>query len=258
MKVPASISCVPVLVCACLIALYPPQAAARSAVSAGSLVEWKLNGETILSASREKLATAVRDCVEGNPGMAGKIVQAVLGGGRADADALAPQVIVAAIEGLGGKSQPAAVGDIVYFAVKATPAVVLDIVRTAVKASPGSAKAIVRAAVIAMPDPTARVGTVTGKIGRPGFDKDAKEMPEPDTTGNDTLPIGEAIADAAHQADPSVSLQDMLDTAHQAARGSGDGFTTVSTYPGYYYPPLTSAVKAIPTPGAPVLPVVSQ
>jgi hypothetical protein len=155
-----------------------------------------------------------------------------------------------------------AVGDIIYFAVKATPAVVLDIVRAAVKASPGSAKAIVRAAVSAIPDPTAKVASITGKTERPGFAKDEKDMPEPDTTGNDVLLIGEAIADAAHQADPGVSLQDMLDTVHQTVRESGSGFTTVSTYPGYYYPALLYGVKVMPTsspgPGVPVPPVVSK
>jgi len=231
------------------------QAEARDAASPTSIVESKLGGETILSTSPAKLIMAVRDAVSENSTKAGRIVQAVLGGGRADADAIAAQITTAAIEGLGKNPNVAAVSDIVYAAVKATPAVVLEIVKAAVKASPGSAKAIVRAAIKAIPNPTDKIQPLVDHPADTGFSKDEKDSPEQQP---DPLPIGEAIANAAHQADPSLSLDDLMNTVRQATLEKPG----VLTYPGYYYPPLVSGGPSpTPAPSVPPVPtpsVVSQ
>ena len=242
------------LACFGAFCLHP--AAARNVASPTSLVEAKLGGETILSSAPAKLVTAVKDSVTDNPTQGGHIIQAVLGGGRADADAIAPQVTAAAILALGTNPVAASVSDIVYASVKATPAVVLEIVKAAVKTAPGSAKAIVRAAVKAIPNPTDKIQPLVDRPTDPGLSKDAKDMPQP---AEDPLPIGEAIANAAHEADPSLSLDDLMNTVRQASLEKPG---VPPSYPGYYYPPFISGGPT-PRPGGgtppvPTPPVVSQ
>jgi hypothetical protein len=216
----------------------------RAAVGAPQLVESKLQGGTILTAKADRLVSAVRDCVKENPDKAGNIVFAVLAGGRADADALASPVVVAAIGGLGEKPSKPAIASIVHFAVKATPAVVLEIVRAAVKASPKDAvQTIVAAAVQAVPNPRDKVNPSVTMLNTSGFSKDGKDTKDA-TPGNDEgmLPIGEAIALVAHQAS-GIALEDLTDTANRAA---AEAVTSdlKSIYYGYYYPPVQSPLKS--------------
>lgn len=251
-------------VCTLLLAgsmiLAAPSLFARSATAVHE-VESKLSGGTILNSSPDKLANATRECVKENPARAGMVVKAVLAGGRADADAIAPQITAAAIEALGKDPASNSVTDIVYSAVKATPSVVLEIVRASVKVAPGSAKTIVRAAVKAVPNPNDKIPPVAEKLPDRGLDKDEKDMPAPEAANtDDPAPIGEAIARAAQQADPSLSLQELMNTANQAAHDTN--FTNTSTYKGYYYPPLLAGVpRTTPTPSpsaVPSPPIVSK
>jgi len=260
MRVIRHLSILRFLVWAAILPLCSYHVSARNMTPPGTLVESKLNGDTILSAQVPKLISAVQDSVKENPLRAGRIVQAVLGGGRADSDAIAPQISAAAIASLGNNPSPATVSDIVYFAVKATPAVVLETVKASVKASPSSAKVIVRAAVRAVPNPNDKIKPIGEKISDPGYSKDEKdEKDAPDADNQDNpMPIAEAIAMAAQAGDPSQSLQDLLDTAHQAQQPPGGD---PGNYPGYYYPPALPGYTpgVSPTPGAmPTPPVVSN
>jgi hypothetical protein len=244
---------------AAAIALCLGGASLHAAVTPAQVVESKLQGGTILTAKADALAVSVHDCVKENPLRAGAVVEAVLIGGRADADALAPKIVVAAIEGLGPKPSSTAIASIVHFAVKATPAVVLEIVRAAVKASPKEAvEAIVVAAVKGVPNPKENVSTLTGPRKKTGFDKDAQDGKGSREAANDAdkdlLPITEAIAQVAHE----VSGQDfasLLTAANGAATGGTTGVGSV--YYGYYWPPLEPLMPNIST-GVPQTTVVSQ
>lgn len=238
-----------------------PSLAGAKPVSSTALVESKLNGGIILNTPSQKLIAAVKDCVGENPRQAGAVVQAVLGGGRADADALAPQVTAAAIEALGSKPSSEAIRDIVYNAVKTTPAVVLEIVRAAVKAAPDYSQAIVVAAVRGVPNPQDKIPPLNDNVSTEdptlnGLSKsDAKDAKDAAYDEN-PLPIGEAIAQAAYAANPSVPFQTLLN----AANGALTGFSTTSAYPGYYYPVLLGGTPDggnIP-PVVPTPPVVSR
>jgi len=261
MRVIRRLSILRFLVCTAILPLCSYHASARSSISPATLVESKLNGDTILSAPVPKLISAVQDSVKENPLRAGRIVQAVLSGGRADSDAIAPQVSAAAITGLGNNPPPISVSEIVYFAVKATPAVVLETVKASVKASPSSAKTIVRAAVRAVPNPSEKIKPIGEKITDPGQgyskeEQDEKDAPDADA---DPLPIGEAIARAAQAGDPSLSLQELMSVVNQTAQSPGDP----GNYPGYYYPPALPGYApgpgVSPTPGPmPTPPVVSR
>jgi len=258
MTVPSHFPRIRLLLCAVALAFCSSLAVARNTTTPTAIVESKLGGETILSAPAAKLVATVEDCVREYPLRAARIVQAVLIGGRADADAIAPQVTASAISALGKDPSAVTVHDIVYYAVKATPAVVLEIVKASVKASPSSAKVIVRAAVQAVPNPTDKIQPIEGgNANAPdtGYAKDEKDQPEADTS-QDPLPIGEAIARAAQAGDPSLSLQDLMNTVTQA---QDPGTSTPGTYKGYYYPPLlTGGPSPTPTPAAmPSPPVVS-
>lgn len=231
---------------------------ASAAATFTSLVESRLGG-TILSSPADKLVSTVRECVKADPHRAAGIVHAVLSGGRADSDALAPGVAASAIEGLGGKATSASVGEIVYTAVKATPAVVLDIVRAAVKAAPkDTAQAIVKAAVKALPNPQDTAASPAGSK-QTGYAKDFKNAGD---DADELLPIGEAIAQAAQQADPTLSLAELLSTANQ---GVAESLAATSNrvdniYHGYYYPPFDPRLPLIHTASStlPSPPVVSK
>jgi hypothetical protein len=229
---------------------YPDAASALPAPA--TLVESKLNGDTILGAPVQKLVHSVRDCVSDNPARPGGIVKAVLGSGRADADALAPLVTVAAIEGLGNDPSAMGVSDIVYSAVSITPAVVLETVRAAVRVAPARAKEIVRAAIKAIPNPGDKIQPINDKVNQDRTDlskDDPKDMSE-SSNDNNLEPIAEAIARAAALGDPSVSYHDMMAEINLGPRPNK--FSLNSTYQGYYYPPLVSGGPGPSgTPGVP-------
>lgn len=233
----------------------------RGATTPTALVESKLAGGTVLNTQPQKLASAVRDSVTTNRRQTANIVTAVLGSGRADTDAIAPQITAAAIEGLGANPSPADVGQIIFASVKAAPAVVLETVRSAVKAAPSCAKAIVKAAIMAIPDPTDKIQPVAENPAPDthGYAKDeSKESPADAAQTQQLLPIAEAIAKAASMGDPGLSYQDLLTAANEAVTQRG-GFNTTSVYTGYYYPPLmnVTAVKKL-HPGMPSPDVVSK
>jgi hypothetical protein len=226
---------VSVLAAACALVLGQPVSFAR--ISMTAIVEAKLGGHTILNAPQAQLISAVEDCAKDSPLNSPLVVRDVLGGGRADADALAPKVTTAAIQGLGSKASESLVGNIVFCSVKATPTETLEIVRAAVRTSPTYARAIVKSAVSALPDPNAKVqplskNETSGETQGPdGFTKDDSKDDPKGSGGADPLPIGEAIAHAAMLGDPSLSLGDLLDAS------TGGSFTELQVYPGYFYPP---------------------
>ena len=124
-----------------------------SAPSSTSVVESHLNGSTILNAPVAKLSPALQASVSGNENKAPDYVYAILAGGRADANALAPIMVTTAINGLSTPKSSLLIAEIVEAAVRATPDMVLKIVRAAVLSSPDeAAPAIVRAAVISIGD----------------------------------------------------------------------------------------------------------
>ncbi len=226
----------PWLPLAAVLALWPGGISLHAATTPAQVVESKLQGGTILSAKPDALASAVRDCVAENSLRAGAVVEAALIGGRADADALAPKIVVAAIAGLGPKPSSAAIAAIVHFAVKATPTAVLDIVRAAVKASPKeAAEPIVVAAVKAIPNPKDNVGTLAGSRKEPGFSKDGRAAAAQDSD-KDLLPIAEAIAQVAYEAS-GLDSTNLLTTANTAATGGTTGGVG-NVYYGYYWPPI--------------------
>ncbi len=225
----------PWLPLAAVLALWPGGISLHAATTPAQVVESKLQGGTILSAKPDALASAVRDCVAENSLRAGAVVEAALIGGRANADALAPKIVVAAIAGLGPKPSSAAIAAIVHFAVKATPTAVLDIVRAAVKASPKeAAEPIVVAAVKAIPNPKDNVGTLAGSRKEPGFSKDGRAAAAHDSD-KDLLPIAEAIAQVAYEAS-GLDSANLLSTANTAATGGTSGVGNI--YYGYYWPPV--------------------
>ena len=217
-----------------ILCLHP--VAARAASTPESQVESRLGGGTILNSSADKLIQAVGDSAKQTPQRAGGIVTAALAGGRADSDAIAPRVTVAAIEGLGSNPSPALVGQIITAAVKATPAVVLEIVRAAAKAAPNCTKAIVIAAIAAVPDPNAKIQPLGSTA-----DSNSNTSPPSDGLSKDDgkdlskedgqlLPIAEAIAQAANYTGPLTP----------------DPTSPPNVYPGYYYPPLVDIAPKPP------------
>lgn len=228
---------------------------ATSAATPEKFVVSKLGGDTILNTKPDKLVATVQDCVKEEPKDSVGILQAALMGGRADTDALAPQVTVAALLGLGEKPDDKMVYDIVFAAVKAAPGVLLETVRAATKAAPQYAETIVKAAVKACPDPNAKILPVGQQLDPNGYSKDAADRKGGNGQSQDLLPVGEAIAHAAAQGDPSLSVQSLLDAATQA--GVHDGGTT-NSYTGSYFPPLVGSPGGSSTGGLPTPPVVSK
>jgi hypothetical protein len=188
------------------------------------------------------LAAAVKLCSVNDPAHAGAYVTVVLVSGRNDADAIAPALVQAAIQGLGADPASDLVAAIVSAAVKAAPSEVLDIVTAAVKASPrATAPAIVTAAVSSVPHPEQLVTVnVQRRAERAaGMDKqlDAKALPEEQKQ----LTLAEAIVQAALDADPSLNA-DELTTA------SDSGLTST------FSPGRTFILTSVLAPVVPVLP----
>lgn len=249
--------CLPSIATALVLCLRP---AGAWAATPEQTIDSKLGGGTIQNSPAQKLISAVGNCVKEDSRRPGIFVTAALSGGRADNDAIAPKVTVAAIDGLGANPQPAVVGGIVTASVKAAPAVVLETVREAVKAAPDCANAIVKAAVLAVPNPNQKVEAVPATALPPtqGYTKDeSKESPAPEA--EQLLPLAEAIAQAAYEADPSLSYQELLDTAKSAEREEPRGIYSVTdVYAGYYYPPLLTLLPGTTPTSVPTPPVVSK
>jgi hypothetical protein len=160
--------------------------------------------------SPDALAAAVRLCASNDAAHAGTYVALVLDSGRVDADAIAPSLVRAAIQGLGPNPKPDLVAAIVRAAVKATPTEVLDIVTAAVKASPRSAApAIVTAAVSTVPHPedmvTVNVQRRAERAATTDKQLDYKALPP----AQKQLTLAEAIVQAALDADPTLSADEL-------------------------------------------------
>jgi hypothetical protein len=190
------------------------------------------------------LAAAVKVCASRDPAQAGACVALILQSGRPDADAIAPSLVQAAIQGLGPDPKPSLVAGIVKAAVTAAPSEVLDIVKAAVKASPGAAPAIVKAAVTSVPHPEDMVSVNSQPRAErlPGSDKQASDGKSA-SAPEQLLTIAEAIVQAAVAADPGLST-DVLTAAMDAA------LTPAAPAPGS--PP--SSLTVVLAPPTPIIP----
>jgi hypothetical protein len=204
--------------------------------------------EALYKFSPETLAGAVKRCAGEDPTHAGTYVALVLRSGRPDADAIAPALVTAAIQGLGADPSRDQVAGIVRLSVYSAPSEVLDIVTAAVKASPRSAApAIVTAAVSTVPHPERLVTVnVERRAARaPGNDKqtdnkqlaDDKSVTPPEQKH---LTLAEAIVQAALNADPGLSESSLA-----AAADNGLNFAFATSRP----PVLTGVL-------APIIPVL--
>jgi len=210
-------------------------------------------GQPLYSASPAELAAAVKLCASRDPGRAGACLALTLRSGRNDADAIAPPLVQAAIQGLGANPKPDLIGSIVGAAVSATPSEVLDIVTAAVKVSPRStAAAIVAAAVRAVPHPEKLVTinvqsrarlTAAAENQNDYKQSDYKQSDYKQTTPGQKqqLTLAEAIVQAALNGDPTLS-EDSLTTAADIAITAS--FATIR-------PPILTGILA---PVAPVIP----
>jgi hypothetical protein len=128
----------------------------RAAQSPTAVVEAALKNSSIITAPASQLPPAVNACVQANESKAPAYVTAVLAGGRADADTIAPSVVASAIQGLPKPVSKVLISEIVEAAVQATPDAMLKIVRAAIGVSPADARfTIIRAAAATSPDPDA-------------------------------------------------------------------------------------------------------
>jgi hypothetical protein len=199
-----------------------------------------------------EIAAAVKLCASRDPSHAGAYVVLILRSGRNDADAIAPSLVQAAIEGLGADPESSRIGAIVQAAVTAAPTEVLDIVTAAVKASPRTAApAIVQAGVSSVPHPESLVTVNVQPRARraAGSDKeiDGKEAADGKSLGAPTqkqLTLAEAIVQAAVDADPGLSVETLTTTVDEAL---------ATVYAGNRPPTLTVVLSPV----VPVLPSIA-
>jgi hypothetical protein len=188
------------------------------------------------------LDVGVKTCASNDPRHAGSYVALVLRSGRTDADAIAPSLVRAAIEGLGSDLRPAYIASIVAAAVNATPSEVLDIVTAAVKASPrDAAPAIVTAAVSNVPHPesivTVNVQRRSERIAGSDKQLDDKQLAPVEKE----LTLAEAIVQAALDADPGLSGSGLT-----AAADSGLNYSFSGNRPTFLTNVLAPVVPVLP------------
>jgi hypothetical protein len=111
-------------------------------------------GSDLLSAKPSAMEEAVKKCVQQSPKQCHRFAPAALSSGRADANAIAPSLVVASIQALGKTLSDRQLADIIYSAVKATPDAVLPIVEASAHVVPQAlVQTIVSSAISAVPDP---------------------------------------------------------------------------------------------------------
>jgi len=223
--------------CLCLIA-----SLAYSAPSATSVVESHLDGSTIINAPAVKLGPALQASVGENANRAPDFVYAILAGGRADSNALAPSMVTAAINGLPTPKSSLLIAEIIEAAMKATPDMVLKIVRAAILASPDeAAPAIVRAAVASLKDPNKQLAAASPDS--VNTFKEFKDFKQVADNTPDGLTPAEQIVQTALAANPNLDADTLTTAATQ-------GLSTLGSTP----PPNDAHFAIWP----PVLPLVSQ
>jgi hypothetical protein len=194
-----------------------------------------------------ELAAAVKVCSSRDPAQSGACVALILQSGRTDADAIAPSLVQAAIQGLGPDPKSSVIASIVKDAVTAAPSEVLDIVKAAVKASPGAAApAIVKAAVTSVPHPEDMVSVNSQPRAErlAGSDKQTSDGKSASGT-EQLLTIAEAIVQAAVAADPGLSS-----TVLTAAIDEALTPTTPGSPPARLTVVLAPPTPIIPDPGS--------
>ena len=187
-------------------------------------------GSDLLSAKSSALESAVIHCIHENRKGYAQYAPTILKSGRADANAMAPFLVIASVQGLGKEITEREVTGIVYETVKATPDVVLEIVDAAARNVPlKMVPAVVSAAVNAVPDPYKIVPAVgrrpagsyartIARIADPSFKGkvDLKEIRGPKDepyapTG--TEPLAQAIVDTAINASGATDPGDIIAAA---------------------------------------------
>jgi len=217
---------------------------AYSAPSATSIVESHLNGGTIITAPAAKLTPALQASISANPKLAPDFVYAILAGGRADANAISPLVVSAAIGSLPTPKSSLLIAQIVEVAVKATPDMTLRIVRAAVQSSPDeAAPAIVRAAVASLQNPTELAAATPDATKSSKGYKEYKDFKQVTYNNPDGLTPAEQIVQTALAANPNLDPSALTTAATQGLQ--------ISTN----IPPDNDSHYAI---WPPILPVVSQ
>jgi len=177
-----------------------------------AMVESHLNQHTIINAPASELPPALQACISENQAKTSFYVYAILAGGRADADAIAPTIVATAIRGLSKPPSLLLISEIIEAAVKATPDAVLKIVRAAILNSPNeAAPTIVETAVASLKNPDQLVSTDAGtqNTDYKGF-KDFKTVNAPDQSSTPA----EQIVQTALQANPSLDASSLQTAAN--------------------------------------------
>ncbi len=217
----AEIMRLPALFCLAILALILPFEG-RAASPAANLQQALGTQQPLYAFPADEIIAAVKLCAARDPKHAGDYVALVLLSGRNDADAIAPSLAAAAIQGLGANPKNDEIAAIVRATVKNAPTEVLDIVTATVKASPRSAAtAIVQAAVSSVPHPEEMVTMDMRRSAQKpaGSDKqlDNKEVADGKAIAplEKQMTLAEAIVQAALDADPGLSADELTAAVDQ-------------------------------------------
>jgi len=179
-----------------------PQFAQAKSEAPAAIVEKELGGQ-ILEAKPSALEKAIAASIREDRKDSDKFAPAVLKSGRADANAIAPFLVVASIQALGKEIKESELTSLIYASVKATPDAVLEIVAAASREVPQNmVEAIASAAINAVPDPYKMVeyrkNLSTGHkfAANKDFKGSYKDTPEPGMAET----LSEAIIDTAADA----------------------------------------------------------
>jgi len=210
-----------------------PARECRAADTAGTLQQALGSAQPIYKCTEGALIAATKVCAASDPGHAGDYIVLILQSGRRDSGIIAPALVQAAIQGLGPNPNANLIAGIIRAAVKATPEQVLDIVGVAVKASPRSAApAIVSAAVMSVPHPDQMVTMDYGRVETTSYTSDKqsdfKQVDYKDIVpAEKQLTLADAIVQAAMDADPSLSQDELTSAVNEGIGGTPTTLTTV-------------------------------
>jgi hypothetical protein len=232
-----------VIICLAAVVLAVPAGECRAADPAGTLQKALGSGEPIYKCTEGELIAATKVCAASDPRHAGEYIALILESGRKDSGTMAPALVQAAIEGLGPNPSAELIGGIVGAAVKTAPEQVLDIVRVAVKASPRSAAPeIVSAAVSSVPHPDEMVTMNYGRVRTTSYTSDKQSDFKQVSDYKNVVPtekeltLADAIVQAAMDADPSLSQDELTTAVNEGIGGAPPNDPTVLP-PGIPVPP---------------------
>jgi len=181
-----------------------PQLAQAKSEAPATIIEKELGGQ-ILNAKPSELEKAIAACIQQDRKASSKLAPAILKSGRADANAIAPFLVVASIHALGKDIKESELNGLIYETVRVTPDAVLEIVGAAARTvAQNQVEVIVSAAIHAVPDPYKmieyRKGAHSGlsPVASRDFkgERSYKDTPEPGVVET----LSEAIIDTAAEA----------------------------------------------------------